>query len=142
MEITTKPARQAATVRVRTPMEGLKEELAKGYGEIAAALGRQGIQPSGVPFAIYHNMDMQDLDVEMGFPVGSAIKPEGRVQPSSLPGGRTAVHIHKGPYETCAATYKQLFAWIAEHHKKIAGPITVTNPTKQSSPVTSAPVLE
>ena len=31
--------------------------------------------------------------------------------------------VHKGPYEQCASTYKALFAWIAQNHKKVIGPI-------------------
>ena len=30
--------------------------------------------------------------------------------------------VHKGPFEQSAATYRQLFTWIAQQHKKIVGP--------------------
>ena len=39
-----------------------------------------------------------------------------------LPGGDMAVVTHKGPYEKSAVTYKRLFAWIAENHKRVTGP--------------------
>ncbi len=31
--------------------------------------------------------------------------------------------IHKGPCETCEATYNEVFAWIQAHGKEITGPI-------------------
>ena len=37
-----------------------------------------GKQPAGVPYAAYHNLDMQDMDVEVGFPVSKPL-PEGEV---------------------------------------------------------------
>ena len=30
--------------------------------------------------------------------------------------------LHKGPNEQSAPTYKTLFTWIAENHKRITGP--------------------
>lgn len=114
MEIKTKSEQQTASVRVRTSVERLKEEFATGYAEIAAALERQGTTPTGAPYALYYNMDMQDLDVEMGFPVAGPFKPEGRIKKGVLPGGRTAMHTHKGPYEAIHNSYNALSEFMAE----------------------------
>ncbi len=61
-------------------------------------------------------------DVEVAIPVAQKIEGGNEVACYELPGGPMARIVHKGPYEKCAATYRQLFAWIAEHHKKITGP--------------------
>jgi len=114
MEITTKKGQAAACIRLRTSMDDLKREFEKGYGEIMGLLGKQGLQPCGAPFTIYHNMDMKDLDVEMGFPVGADFAASGRVVQGAIPGGRTAVTVHKGPYETIGETYNALTAFIAK----------------------------
>ena len=87
MEITTRKAQKTASIRTRTSMEGLTEAFGSGYSEIMALLGPQGVQPAGAPFAIYYNMDMKDLDVEMGFPVTASFKAGGRVKSGTLPGG-------------------------------------------------------
>lgn len=114
MDITTKMEQRTAGIRVRTALEGLKAELDQGYREVAAALERQGMGPSGAPFALYYNMDMQDLDVELGFPVSAEFKPDGRVKPGILPGGRVALHTHKGPYETIESSYNALSGFMNE----------------------------
>ncbi len=114
MEIKTKQAQKTAAIRLRTPVAALKAEFGRSYGEIMGSLGKQGVQPVGAPFAIYYNMDMNDLDVEMGFPVAAAFRAEGRVKAGAVPGGRTAVAVHKGPYDTVEKTYNELTAFIAE----------------------------
>ncbi len=136
MEITMKEGRATASVRTRTPMEGLSQELGKAYGEIMQLLGSQGVQPAGAPFAIYYNMDMKDLDVELGFPVAGAFKAGGRVKPGVLPAGRTAVCLHKGPYETIADSYNALTAFI---QKSGATPRGLSCEFYLNDPQTTAP---
>jgi effector-binding domain-containing protein len=114
MEIRQVSEKLTASIRVRTPAAGLKDELGRAYGEILAALGRQGVAPGSAAFAVYYNMDMNDLDVEMGFLVLSPCRAEGRMDPSTLPAGRVAFALHKGPYETMEGTYNALTAFMAE----------------------------
>jgi effector-binding domain-containing protein len=114
MEIKVKQEQKTASIRLRTAVAGLKPELGKAYGEIMGLLGGQGVQPAGAPFAIYYNMDMNDLDVEMGFPVASPFRAGGRVKPGTIPGGRTAVSVHKGSYETMEKAYNDIAAFIAK----------------------------
>ena len=63
-----------------------------------------------------------NADVEVAIPVAQKVEGADEIACYALPGGPMARIVHKGPYEKCAPTYKRLFAWIAEHHKKIAGP--------------------
>jgi effector-binding domain-containing protein len=121
MEITTKQGQSTASIRLRTPVAQLKEELGKAYGEIGMLLGQQSTGPSGPPFAVYHNMDMNDLDVEIGFPVAHPIRAEGRMKASVLPAGPTAVAVHKGPYEAMEQAYKDLMGFIQKHAAEAQG---------------------
>ena len=63
-----------------------------------------------------------NADVEVAIPVAQRVEGADEIACYTLPGGQMARIVHKGPYEDCARTYKQLFAWIAEHRKKIVGP--------------------
>jgi effector-binding domain-containing protein len=121
MEITTKKELRTAAIRLKTPVGNLKAEMGRAYGEVAGLLGKQRTGPAGSPFAIYHNMDMNDLDVEMGFPVSREIRGEGRMKPGVLPGGRTAVAEHRGPYDTAESTYKALMAFIQQNKAEAQG---------------------
>lgn len=105
--------RDALSVRYRTPVAKLSESMGPAYGEIAGYMAKNGIPFAGPPYAMYYNMDMDDLDVEIGFPVGTAQKGEGRVRAGFLPGGRLATAKHTGPYETIERTYNELTAFVA-----------------------------
>jgi len=65
---------------------------------------------------------LHNADVEVAIPVSTRVEDVEEITCYELPGGPMARIIHKGPYEKSAQTYKRLFAWIAENHKKIAGP--------------------
>lgn len=113
MEIVQRQKTNTLAVRYRTPAAKLAESMGPIYGEIAAYMAQKGIDFAGPPFAMYYNMDMDDLDVEIGFPVGTAQKGEGRVRAGFLPGGRLATAKHTGPYETIERPYNELTAFVA-----------------------------
>jgi effector-binding domain-containing protein len=63
---------------------------------------------------MYHNMDMSNLDVEMGFPVTKATEGSGRVKAGKLPGGKAAVTLHVGPYEKIEEAYNRLTTFVKD----------------------------
>ncbi|MFX1309969.1 MAG: GyrI-like domain-containing protein [Promethearchaeota archaeon] len=109
------------TVRTRTPIENLPQEIGSSYGAIMQYLGDLGVEPVGMPFAIYYNLDMQDLDVEIGFPVPKQFKDKGMVKASKLPKGKVASCIHMGPYEEMKPTYDALTEWVQKKGYETTG---------------------
>ena len=117
-EVKEQASRPTLSVRTRTSVGKLPEIMGQTYGMIAQYLGSLGEQPAGPPFAAYHNMDMEDLDVEIGFPVSREIAGRGDIQAGQLPGGRVATCLHVGPYGDIAAAYNALSEWVeAEGHE-------------------------
>lgn len=119
MEIRTVEPRNTLTVRVSVPVGELPLLMGRAFGEIAALMQRKGIPFAGMPFALYHNMDMNALDVEIGFPVAGAVAGEGKIQASTIPGGRVAWAVHVGPYETIEETYDALLSFARERGLKV-----------------------
>ncbi len=74
-----------------------------------------GIAPAGPPFARYTLAGDGRFDVEAGVAVTGRVEPEGRVEASALPAGPAAVTLHEGPYDTVAAAYEAVTAWIEAH---------------------------
>ena len=74
-ELNEQATQPALSIRTRTPVQDIPQVLGKAYGAIAQYLGELGEQPVGPPFAAYYNMDMQNLDIEIGFP--AAVKNSG-----------------------------------------------------------------
>ena len=102
-------------VRTRTRVQDMPLLIGKSYGRIAAYLGEIGRHMAGIPFVAYHNMDMQDLDVELGFPVAGRLPGKGDIQPGTIPAGLTVVCLYQGAYSGLQGAYAEMAAWIQEH---------------------------
>jgi effector-binding domain-containing protein len=105
----------AMTLRTRTPMSELPAVIGEGYGKIAAYIA-EAAPPAdgnqGYPYVVYHNMDMNDLDVEMGIPVEDELPGSGEVQPGVLRGGPAATCLYTGPYSGLGEAYGALEQWV------------------------------
>lgn len=73
-------AQPTLAIRSRAAVQDLPRVLREDYGAIAQELGEQGERPPGLPFVAYHNMDIQDLDIEIGFPVTRELPGKNDVQ--------------------------------------------------------------
>jgi effector-binding domain-containing protein len=120
------------------------------YAEIRPMITRihryieaKGAQLAGPPMFVCHEtpkdavrVNLQhNADVEVVIPVSNQIGGNREIACYELPGGSMAKITHQGPYERSAAAYKKLFAWIAENHKKVAGPtreVYLNDPRKVS----------
>ena len=118
MKIITKNEAETLSVRLRTPVKDISANLGSVYGEIAGLFGTDGINCTGSPFVIYYNMDMDDLDIEAGFPVSGALKDYGRVKKSMLPGGKQLSLQYKGPYDNIGEAYDKMNAYCKENNLK------------------------
>jgi len=114
-EAREQPAQRTLTIRTRTPVEKIGAVLERSHGAIAQYLGELGECPAGPPFAAYYNEDMQDLDVEIGFPVAREPPRRSDVQPDQIPGGQVATCLYTGPFSGVAQAYETLAEWMTEH---------------------------
>jgi len=110
-----------AFIRTRTPVEELPEVMDSAYKTIASVISKQRSSPAGPPYAAYHNMDMSDLDVEIGFPLAEPFSREDDVQAGSIPAGSYAACLYTGPYSGIEKGYKALTAWIKGQGLKPTG---------------------
>jgi len=104
----------ALSIRTRTAVQDLPAVMGGAYQQIVQYLGELGEAPAGAPYGGYFNMDMQDLDVEIGFPVARPLEGKDDIQASSIPGGKQAVCTHIGPYNAIEPAYNALTAFMAE----------------------------
>ncbi len=100
-------------VRTRTAVSNLPQIIGQAYAAIAAYMQELGETPKEAPYTAYFNMDMEDLDVEMGFPVPKAYPGKGDIKPGVIPAGKQATAMYKGAYEKMAPTYEAFTAWVA-----------------------------
>ncbi|MFA4884750.1 MAG: GyrI-like domain-containing protein [Desulfotomaculaceae bacterium] len=67
------------------------------------------------PFTAYYNLDMQDLDVEMGFPVMKPLPGNGEIISGEIPRGKYVSCMYKGAYSQMERPYNEMFKWIEEN---------------------------
>jgi effector-binding domain-containing protein len=120
-EIKEQDTQPTLSIRARTPIDGLPKLLGESYGKIAGYLAELGEGPTGAPFAAYFNMDMQDLDVEIGFPVSKPLAGRDDIQASEVPGGKLGVAIHTGRYGDIAPAYDALTEFVKEQGHEPTG---------------------
>lgn len=114
-ELNEQPTQTVLSIRTRTPVERLPEEIGKAYGAIMNYLEELGEKPVNAPFAAYYNMDMNDLDVEMGFPVSKSLPEKGELKSSQIPAGKMVSYLYKGPYNQTEPVYTAMLQWVNEN---------------------------
>lgn len=113
-EMNDLPAQPALSIRTRTPVADMPQALGRAYGAIITHLTGIGEAPSGPPFVCYYNMDMQDLDIEIGFPVARELPGKGEIQANVIPAGKHVSCLYTGPYEYIPQAYEALAQYIQE----------------------------
>jgi effector-binding domain-containing protein len=111
-EVKEQPFQPTLAIRTRAPVQELPRALGDAYSAIAQYLGELGEQPAGPPFVAYYNQDMQDLDLEIGFPVSGELPDRGDIQTGEIPGGKLATCLYTGPYSGIAQAYTALSEWM------------------------------
>ena len=103
-----------AVVSEQVPMDALTEFFGRAFSTVMEVTGRQGVMVTGPPFALYHGVPTETIDVEAGFPTTAAVEADGDVRPGVLPAGRAAVAVHVGPYDTLSQTYDEVMRWVVD----------------------------
>lgn len=107
-------------IRTRTKVGNLPMLIGESYGKLAAYLAKQGACLSDVPYVAYHNMDMQDLDVEIGFPLAAPLPGKDDLLPGSIPAGKMVFCMYRGAYHAMEPVYNEMAQWIlANNHKPV-----------------------
>ena len=120
-EIEERKAQDVLSVRTKASVQDLPQVMGKVYGNIAQYLGEMGECPAGPPFATYYNMDMQNLDVEIGFPVSKNLQGKNDIKASKIPAGEYASCVFTGPYSDIEPAYNALSHWIKENRYEVTG---------------------
>lgn len=117
MQIIETEAQPVLSVKATTSLREMPELVGRVYGEIFRHILSQGEEPLGPAFIAYYGvdkMDMENLIVEIGFPVARELPGKGEIQPRQIPPGRKAMGYHKGAYGEISPVYEKLKSFIRE----------------------------
>lgn len=121
-ELQTQAAQFTLAVRFRSAVTELPVQFSRAYGAISAYLQELGATPAGGVYAAYHNLDMQNLDVEAGFTVTEPLPGKAEIQPGTVPAGTYAICHYAGAYEAMPPAYDDLLQFIQANGHAPAGP--------------------
>jgi len=123
IELLKRSKQPVLSIRTKTNLESLPMLIGESYGKIMSYLEEIGEFPSDIPFVAYYNMDMENLDVEMGFPVYKSLPGNEEIQSSYTPEMKVVYAMQRGPYgdSEAIATYEEMVKWIEENNLKQTG---------------------
>jgi effector-binding domain-containing protein len=79
--------------------------------------------PSDAPIVCFHNMDLENLDVEIGFPVATSLCGKDDIIANTIPSQKVVTAIDLGAYEKQDPTLEDLFSWIQSNGYEMQGKI-------------------
>lgn len=109
-------------MRVRAAMDKVGPAVQAGYSSLYERLATTAGTPSGPPFLIADRPTGGFLDMELGAPCTKAPESGGGFEGRTLPGGKVAVTVHRGSYDSLGEVYQRLAEWITAQGLQIAGP--------------------
>lgn len=112
IEVSEPQPQPTLSVRTRTNLADLPQDLGRIFGQIYQYLLEIGEKPGAAAYSCYYNQDMKDLDVEIGFIVAKPLPGQGEIQAGEIPGGKQVSSIYKGPYNQMEAVYQALTEWM------------------------------
>lgn len=130
-------ATPTAVVAAVIPADQIVDHFDRSFGQVAAVIADQAIGIAGAAFALYHGLPGETVDLEVGFPVGRAVRPDMQVRPGELPGGRVARLVHHGAFDQLGSSWGRLQEWITEQGLTPGGDfweVYVTEPSPDMDP--------
>lgn len=124
-------AQPILSIHASTTMDKIGEAMGPLFGEVYGCIKQSGQEPAGMPFAVYHSMDGDTIDLECGLPTVSPMEGVGRVRTGELPAGSVATVTHMGPYDALPQTWAALTEWMGSQGLQPAGApweVYVTDP--------------
>lgn len=126
-----------ASVRREVPFTEVSLVMGDMYAGISSFIEEVNIGIAGVPFAIYHEMEGETIDLECGIPVSAQVEGNENVNTGVYPTQKCAAVDFYGDYRQLEDAHTALQAWIEERRFKLAGsPIEfyLTDPATESNP--------
>lgn len=122
IEILKRSEQPFLSLRAQTSVEKLPFLIGSSFAKLQSYLEEINEVLADVPFVAYHNMDMENLDVEMGFPIAKTIPGKEDIFSLKIPEGKVLFCMYQGPYSEIEPTYREMLIWAEERNLKPINP--------------------
>lgn len=109
------------SIRSKTTLQDLPLLVDSAYQKIVSYLQELGETATGAPFTAYHSMDVDNMDVEIGFPVSKPLPEKDDIKHRIIPKGKVLSCSYVGPYSGLSDPYGEMFGWIADNDYEPTG---------------------
>ncbi|SHJ50246.1 effector-binding domain-containing protein [Dethiosulfatibacter aminovorans DSM 17477] len=120
-EVVEQEAQKTLAIRTRSSMDELPKAIGMSYKKIYEYISETVPEFDTVPYVGYFNMDLNDLDVEIGVPVDKDFDEREDMKMSEIPAGKYATTLHVGPYSDLKVAYEVLMKWIEGQDLEVTG---------------------
>jgi effector-binding domain-containing protein len=117
------PEQHVLSIRATIHFNDFPNTAKQAYDKIMEYAARKNMLLSGGPFVCYHNTDLENLDVEMGFPVAKSVSGNDNIVGHTIPVQKAVSGIFLGPYTDTDPLMMEIIKWIAEHGYEQQGQI-------------------
>jgi effector-binding domain-containing protein len=123
--------------REKIRAENVSVKMGEMFDEVSAFIENSTAETAGMPFAIYHEIVNDSIDLECGFPVSAEIAPRKPFQTGQFPANTCATLSYFGNYQQLEIAHSTIQNWIETRKFKLAGPpieMYATNPANEADP--------
>ena len=136
-ELVTLEEFEYASVREEVAFVDVSLKMGDLFAEVSNFLETSNTGVAGMPFAIYHEMDSEVIDLECGIPVSEKVEGTEEINTATYPEQKCAAVDYYGDYRQLEDAHTALQAWIEQHNFKLAGaPLEfyLTDPATEPDP--------
>ena len=128
--------RNALVIRRKTSAAEIAKALGECLPAVFAFAQKHGIAFASPPLTRYVEMGRGLWTIEAGFAIAAPHAGEGDIIATELPGGKAAVAIHEGTYETLGETHAAIERWLDERKLTAGAPweVYLTDPATTPNP--------
>ncbi|QIA06241.1 SRPBCC family protein [Draconibacterium halophilum] len=126
-----------AGIRETVPFIEVSREMSEMYNEISKFLAQKEVEMAGIPFAMYHLMDEEEIDLECGIPIDETVEGNAKVKIATFPTTTCASLDFYGDYNNLQEGHIALQKWVEAHgFNLISAPMEfyLTDPQQETDP--------
>ena len=117
------PEQHVLSIRSTIHFDHYPNVAKNAYKDILEYAERNGLLLSSGPFVCYHNVDLANLDVEMGFPIAKPVSGNDVITGYTIPVQKVVSGMFLGAYEDTDPLMIEIMQWIKENGYEQQGKI-------------------
>jgi len=117
------PEQHVLSIRTTIHFNDFPDFSGQVYRKIEEYAAQTGLLFSDSPFVCFYNTDLENLDVEIGFPVANSAPGNGKIAGHTFPAQKVVSGIFLGAYQDTDPLMFSILQWVTDHGYKQQGPI-------------------